>query len=139
MNFFKKLLGKKYRKEAKYPKKRKPVRDYTYAEFIDLMSIIERHPDQFTKGTGEWLKSNMPMWCEFRDMSLKMAKVRDHYSARRIIEYLRVDTDINDRTSTFKVNNNSSTQVLSRLFILYLPENKGFYETRRSSKREKLT
>lgn len=54
---------------------------------------------------------------------------REYYSARGIIYYLRLHTDINDGDDAFKINNNRSTVFADRL-VHERPEFDGFFKRR---------
>lgn len=76
-------------------------------------------------------KVNMIVYAEFEQTALTLIDIgRKHYGAKGIMENIRFNTLIKDG-SEFKINN-SFTSLYVRLFNERNPNNKGFFETRKS-------
>jgi hypothetical protein len=63
-----------------------------------------RYPDGFWKWISE--PKNLHLYNEFSLRAHEMARRRERYSARTIIEVLRWNTDLSDTSETFKIQNN---------------------------------
>ena len=62
----------------------------------------------YPPGFWKWLADpqNHNLYQEFERRALQMAKRRERYSARTIIEVMRWNTDLRDTSVTFKIQNN---------------------------------
>lgn len=86
--------------------------------------------DGYPTGFMAWLSDNWGIWEAFERRALMAWRSgRKHYSARRIMEGVRCDTELRDKDITFKVNNNW-TPGLARYFLEQHPECGKFFELR---------
>lgn len=96
----------------------------------DACRLVEANAETFACGFGDWLRGNFAIWVAFAEAA-SYARWRGYkrYSARRILEELRYSTALRESGSRFKLNNNVAPD-LARLYLLFYPEAKGFFETR---------
>lgn len=100
-------------------------RDFV-TDMVSLMSHL------FRKDFRGWLIDNWPIYQEFERRSNALwARGRKHYSARTIMEAIRFDTDLREKSNdmALKVNNNFIPDC-SRLYVLLHPGREGFFERR---------
>lgn len=74
-----------------------------------------------------WLRDNFDIFKRFCIEADKVRRVRGHYSARTLIEYIRHETTLSER-GIFKVDNNVAPDC-ARLYMAARGCN-GFFETR---------
>jgi len=79
----------------------------------------------------EMLKTSLDVVTRFFVMAHDVAKVRNHYSARTIIEVMRHNSMLEDSDKSFKINNMIGTP-LARISMEMFPSLNGFFEIRRS-------
>lgn len=93
-------------------------------------SIIEAVPNQFRPGFADWLVNNWSIFEAFMREALRVARFDgiEHYSAHRIIEYLRHDTVLRSGED-FKINE-AWTSSMARLFAHMNPAHVGLFEYR---------
>ena len=87
----------------------------------------------YPPGFWHWLKSNQHIYRKFKQVAFMEKRLgRKHYSARKIIQDMRWDTNIRQAgDQTFKINN-IFTPGLARLAMRDEPELKGFFRCRDS-------
>ncbi len=95
----------------------------------DILRLVASGDHVFSEGFGPWLKENFHVWEEFERRANRVYGVRQHYSARTIIESIRHDSAIRELSGQFKINNNSAPD-LARLYTVIYPARSGFFETR---------
>ena len=85
-----------------------------------LMKITD-DTHKYPPGFFQWLKTNGHIWKNFEEKALNMAIVRSRYSARTIVEVMRWETDIKERTKTGKPSmfklSNDMVPGLARLWM----------------------
>ena len=70
--------------------------------------MITDHIDStYPAGFKQWLSENNHIFLAFKEKANEMRMVRNHYSARTIIEQLRWNSDLSDSGSLFKINNDA--------------------------------
>lgn len=74
-----------------------------------------------------WLRDEFPIFKRFVEEADAVRKVRDHYSARTIIEYIRHETTLRE-DGIFKINNNVAPDC-ARLYMAIRGCDK-FFDTR---------
>lgn len=78
----------------------------------------------------DWLNANMGIWVRFM---LEANKIWDsgrrHYSARTIVEYMRHETAVRERSGEWKINNNV-VPYLARTYMELYPARAGFFALR---------
>lgn len=88
------------------------------------------NPDQFRPDFFAWLNANYHIYEAFeREADKIRLKGRDHYSHRRIWEFLRNDTVIRETSCEFKLNNNY-TRDCALLYVMLHSEAKSFFRFR---------
>lgn len=90
--------------------------------------ICESVPAQFRPRFCEWLSENWTIYANFEREALHVASGRAHYSAHRIIEYLRHDTVLKTGED-YKINE-AWTSSMARLFAHMNPQHAGLFEYR---------
>jgi len=80
-----------------------------------------------------WLQENIHIYLEFERRALQVAKRREHYSARTIVEVMRHDTAIGQLTGDFKINGNYVPD-MARLFSQLNPLYECLFEFRREQR-----
>lgn len=95
----------------------------------DPLSVAQRRSGVFRADFLPWLEENQHLYCEFERLSLQMARHRDHYGARSIVEKMRYDMTISERGGEFKINGNF-VPCMARLFSLCNPNHAGLFEFR---------
>ena len=100
------------------------------------MNQLALIPDDFytyPPGFFLWIKKNQHIYRKFKQMAFMEKRLgRKHYSARKIIQDMRWDTNIRQAgDQTFKINN-IFTPGLARLAMRDEPELKGFFRCRDS-------
>jgi hypothetical protein len=82
----------------------------TQMKFID--------EEDYPIGFFHWLNDpqNLLIYYKFSQEAHRMAKRRERYSARTIVEVIRWNTDLQDSTTEFKINNNY-TPGMARLWM----------------------
>ena len=94
-----------------------PQRHFEFDETID---------DQFE----DWLKENRRIVGFIKNKALAMRRSgRTHYGMKAIVEAVRYDTDLREKDSEWKINNNYTSR-LSRLLMRECPELEGFFQVR---------
>jgi hypothetical protein len=95
--------------------------------------IIQTVPTQFRPKFDEWLDENYDLYLMFEKEALKVAEMgRRHYSAHRIVEYMRHDSmlrGIELYPDDFKINEAWSSS-MARLFAHRNPEYADLFEFR---------
>jgi hypothetical protein len=76
-----------------------------------------------------WIAENYHIYEAFEREALKVARQRDRYSAKTIVEFLRHHTMITERGEEWKINN-YATSGLARLFAKNHPTLKNLFEFR---------
>lgn len=84
---------------------------------------------QFRPEFEAWLAANWLLWRRFEAEALKIARRRDHWSARTIWEYLRHETGLREADAMFKLNNNAAPDC-ARLFAMLYPAHEKLFEFR---------
>jgi len=103
-----------------------------------ITAIINKAPDQFKPGFGEWLARNWAIYLEFEFQALRVFKSgRKHYSARTIAEYIRHQTLLSETDSAFKLNDHA-TPGMARFFAFRHPHAAGLFEYRGNKHRPAL-
>jgi hypothetical protein len=99
-------------------------------ELARALLIIEAAPAQFRRGFAGWLAANWPVFEAFQREALNVTRFKgfDHYSAHRIIEYLRHDTVLRSGDD-FKINE-AWTSSMARLFAHLNPTHADLFEYR---------
>lgn len=96
---------------------------------------LKRSPDSFDRSFCSWLTSNWQIWNDFCRLADRLrARDRNHYSAQALFHYLRLETDLRERSPgrsvpLLKVNNNHSAQC-ARLFNSLSEDRADFFKTR---------
>lgn len=98
------------------------------------MQVIAENQGRFRDEFAEFVGSNWHIWTDFYARAMAVSRVRDHYSARRIVESMRHDSAIRQTGGEWKINGNIVPD-LARLFHLVRPELGRLFETRASEKR----
>ena len=81
------------------------------------------------KQFAEHLQNNMEMYKLFERFALEAAQYRTHFSARAIFERMRWETLMNEKDSSFKINNNWVPNYAQK-FMDEHPSLKGFFRMR---------
>lgn len=103
---------------------------YGDARKATAQGFILAAPDCFREGFGRWLEDNWGIWLAFEKEALRVhAAGRTHYSANRVIEYLRHDTAMRDRDSEWKMDDRWVSS-LARLFAMMNPRMSELFEFR---------
>lgn len=99
-------------------------------ELARALQIIAAVPEQFRPGFADWLAANWPIFEAFQREAVNVTRFKgfDHYSAHRIIEYLRHDTVLRSGED-FKINE-AWTSSMARLFAHLNPAQAGLFEYR---------
>lgn len=95
----------------------------------DPLSVAIRNGEQFRRDFIPWMRENGYVFSEFERRALQVARRRDHYSARTIMEVIRHDTVIGELTGPWKINNVVIPDC-ARLFALLHPQHAGLFEFR---------
>jgi hypothetical protein len=100
-------------------------------ELEDALAIVSKYPGQFRSGFAVWLEGNWDLYAAFEKEALRVAAVRAHYSAARIIEWLRHDTAMREEGERdgFKLNQ-AWTSSIARLFANRYPDHSKLFEYR---------
>ena len=100
---------------------------------MNQLALIADDFYTYPPGFFHWLKSNQHIYCMFKHIAFtKRKEGRKHYSARKIIQDMRWDTNIRQvGDQTFKIDN-VMTPGLARLAMRDEPELKGFFRCRDS-------
>jgi len=77
-----------------------------------------------------WIESNKHIYDAFEKEALKIAKRRDRYSARTIVEFLRHHTMISEQSGEWKINDHC-IPYLSRMFANNHPRYSNLFEFRK--------
>ena len=96
--------------------------------------FVQSKPNVFGDDFHSWLSYNFEVWLAFeREANKVWSRGSRHYSARTIGEYLRHETATREQTNwlQFKLNNNTFPD-LARLYSMFYPDRKGFFEFRYS-------
>lgn len=91
--------------------------------------IIAMAPEQFRDGFIEWITTNWALYLRFEEESRSVSKLRDHYAAHTIIEYMRHETLMRDNDLDFKINE-AWTSSMARLFAHLNPDCRNLFEFR---------
>jgi len=84
------------------------------------------------KNFNQYHRKNPHIWNEFQRLTLALiARGVKHYSARTIIHYIRMNTQLKENNSSFKINDHISPYY-ARKFMQEHPEHDGFFKVRRS-------
>ena len=104
---------------------------------MNVLKIVQHNPTQFSDEFEDWIKDNLHIWKAFeKEALLVLAKGREHYSARTIIEFLRHHSAVSEVGGMWKINDHS-VPYLGRLFVLVHPEEKNFFEFRKINPKNK--
>lgn len=80
---------------------------------------------------AEWYRENPHIVNHFNQIALKTIREgRGHFSGRFILEHARWYTQVAEKQSAYKLNNNLCG-LLSRHFALTYPEHEGYFRERR--------
>ena len=95
-----------------------------------LRTAIVCRPELFRHDFAGWLEDNWTVWDAFNQQANRVwYSGREHYSARTIIEWLRHETSVSERTGAWKLNN-VFVPDLARLYVCMYPHREGFFEQR---------
>lgn len=97
------------------------------------------HADSFTREFLAYLTDNLHIYAAFEREALRVvARGRQHYSARTIIEVLRHESLLAEAGGAWKLND-WHTPYLARLFALLNPSHSNLFEFReaKAAKRER--
>lgn len=100
----------------------------------DPLSIAARRSSAFRSDFLPWLHDNLAIYDEFERLALNMARVRQHYGARSIVEKMRYDMAIREAGGDFKINGNF-VPCMARLFALRNPSHAGLFEFREQQRK----
>ena len=90
----------------------------------------QQHADQFTPAFLAYLPENLHVYDAFEREAMRVAhRGFEHYSARTIIEVLRHNSALAERSGPWKLND-WHTPYLARLFALLNPAFAGLFEFR---------
>lgn len=83
----------------------------------------------------DWLQTveGSAIYQRFEVEALRMSELRDHWSARTIIEFIRHETALRE-SGTWKINNNTAPDC-ARLFALRYPKHEKLFEFREQDRR----
>jgi hypothetical protein len=95
----------------------------------DLCAEVVKHPGKYRPDFPGWLFENSHVYREFERRALRIAQVRQHYSARTILESIRHDSLIGEVNGEWKVNNNQIPDC-ARLFAQLNPLHADLFEFR---------
>jgi len=96
-----------------------------------VMMMITTHADWFRRDDLTWVSKNYHIWEAFeREADLIWNNGRRHYSARTIIEFLRHETAIKEKSADGWKINDHATPSLARLYMLMHPDRSSFFERR---------
>jgi hypothetical protein len=100
-----------------------------------LWQIVTNAGDDLPAEFRDWLVINIPVWVEFERHALAVARRGcKHYSSKTIVEVMRHEGAIREKSdSGFKINN-VWTRPLAQLFMLAHPELPNFFELREPPK-----
>jgi hypothetical protein len=107
----------------------------TQLDLIDrkhtALTFVLSKPGVFREDFHGWLDGNWHVYEAFELEANKVAARRDHYSSRTIIEVLRHETALRESTNELglKINNNIAPD-MARLWEMFHPLRKGFFEKR---------
>jgi hypothetical protein len=87
---------------------------------VHLQHFLYSLPEGARQPFSDYLHANRGVWEAFEKYALEAATVREHYSAKSIIERVRWHCEITQRCE-FKCNNNF-TAYLARLFVAKYPQ-----------------
>jgi len=107
------------------------LRDWNFADEDrkrELIYVYHLHCD-ITYEQRQMLEKSLAVVTRFFIMAHDVAQVRNHYSARTIIEVMRHNSMLEDGDKTFKINNMIGTP-LARISMEMFPALNGFFETR---------
>ena len=88
-------------------------------------------PHLFPSEFLTYLDENAHVYEAFEQEAIKAAKVRQHYSARTIIEVLRHNSAVSEKGGEWKLNDHH-TPYLARLFAINNPAHARLFEFRRA-------
>lgn len=95
-----------------------------------ILDVVRCKSELFRSDFRIWLIDNYSVWQAFEThANMIWERGRDHYSARTIIEFLRHESAIREKSSSFKLSD-WWTPDLARLYMLLRPERDGFFELR---------
>jgi hypothetical protein len=80
------------------------------------LRLSDLDKDDYPTGFFWWLRENFHIWEAFEKQALRMAAIRSRYSARTIIEVMRWNSDLADKTTLFKINDHAIPG-LSRMWM----------------------
>lgn len=102
--------------------------------FEDVLSIANTNSQALCKEFLHWLPHNQHVWDAFvREANRVRNRGFTHYSARTIVHFLRHHTNVTERVSAWKINNNHSPY-MARLFDLCFPQYAGMWSYRDTPK-----
>lgn len=96
------------------------------------LCFVKSRPGVFRADFHDWLSENFHIYEAFEREANKIhARGRGHYSARTIIEVLRHETALREAANELqlKITNNVAPD-LARLYVMFYPSRKEFFETR---------
>lgn len=103
------------------------------------LSVINENPNLFQVKFKSFILKNMNIYTAFEKEALAISKIRSHYSARTIVEFLRHETNLRqDSTGAygeFKISD-SFTPDMARLFVLRHPSHKELFSFKMSRTRK---
>jgi hypothetical protein len=86
--------------------------------------------DDYSACFRPWLTDNWPIYLKFERLAfVAIRRGYEHYSSKTIVELLRWASDMKEKNSEFKINNNR-TPDLARLFEAMNQEHAGFFRSR---------
>lgn len=92
--------------------------------------FVDGCPWMFRPDFKEWLLENWHIWEGFKREADRIWRTgREHYAGRTIVEYLRHETALAQKSGEFKINDHY-TPNLCRLWECYYPTRIGFFEKR---------
>ena len=86
------------------------------AELMTREEYERAHWSEYPEGFFHWLNENQHIWKDFEEKALQMARMRQRYSARTIVEVMRWHSDLREKRPLFKLSNNM-TPGMARLWM----------------------
>ena len=91
---------------------------------------FDGHTPEYVLTFISYIQDNVQVWQAFRNKALAIARKREYYGAKAIMEVVRYESIVSER-GEFKVNNNI-TACFARVFVLMYPQHKDFFRLRKS-------
>ena len=99
------------------------------------LNFINSRPQFFKKPT-KWFDDNWHVVEAFEKETLKIiARGRNHYSARTIVEVMVHESIIKETDGVFKIGNDNAPD-LARVFVVLHPKHVDFWEYRRPDSKQ---